>query len=111
MQDVINAADAQVSSAYLEIGTSGMSLVLVTITFLKPSFSLSAGVISALGLPLNAVAANAGTAVNARIKDGLGNIVVSGLTVGASAADIIINSTAISVGQTITLTAANITHS
>ena len=110
MNAVISAIDAQAANGYLEIGTAGMAAVLVTIAFQKPSFTEANSTITLSGVPRSGVASATGTAANARIKDGSGNVQVSGLTVGTSGADIILNSTSITSGQTVTLTSATITH-
>ena len=111
MTAVISAIDAQSGNGSLEIGTASMAAVLVTINFQKPSFTESGGVMTMAGAPKSGTATAAGTAVAARIKDGAGNIQVSGLTVGTSGTDIVLNATAISNGQTVTLNSATITHS
>jgi hypothetical protein len=113
MQAVINAIDASsLAPGFIEICTAGYSAVLCTITFQKPSFAESGGVITMQGAPKSGTATNTGTAVIARIKDGGAvNVVVSNLTIGTSSADIILNSTSIIAGQTVTLNSATITHS
>lgn len=112
MQAVIAAIDANASPGFIEIGTAGMAQVLCTITFQKPSFSESGGVITMLGAPKSGTAVASGTAANARFKDGGGvNQVVTGLTVGTSGTDIVLNSTAVTNGQTVTLNSATIQHS
>jgi hypothetical protein len=50
------------------------------------------------------------TAVAARLKDGGGNIIISGLTVSTSGADVVLNSTAISTSQNVAISAATIVH-
>jgi hypothetical protein len=111
MQDVITAFDAQTGSATCEIGTSGMSTILCVVTFQKPSFSQSSGVITLLGAPLTGTATATGTAANARIKDGAGTVQLSGLTVGTSGSDVNLSSTAINTGQQVTITSGTVTHS
>src|SRR5262245_14843648 len=112
MNAVIAAIDANASPATLEIGTTGMASVLVTLTLNKPSFTESGGVITMAGAPKSGVASAGGTAASARIKDGGGAVVVSGLSVGTAApADVILNSTTVANGQTITITSGTITHS
>jgi len=110
MTDVVNAIDAQSANGFLEIGTAGMAAVLVQISFQKPSFAEANSTITMAGAPKSGVASATGAAANARIKDGSGNVQVSGLTVGTSGSDIILNSTSITSGQTVTLTSATITH-
>lgn len=110
MNAVISAIDANAAPATLEIGTTGMAATLVTITLGDPSFTESAGVITMMGVPKSGVATGSGTAAAARIKDGGGTTIVSGLTVSTSGADINLNSTSITSGQTVTLTSGTVTH-
>jgi len=111
MTAVINAMDVNASAGFIEICTAAYAAVLCTITFSKPSFSESGGVITMLSPPKSNTASGTGTAAVARIKDGgTTNVVVNNLTVGTSASDIILNSTSITSGQTVTLTAGTITH-
>ena len=51
-----------------------------------------------------------GTAAEAVIKDGGGVNVVTGLTVGTSASDIVLDSVNITSGQTVTLNSGSFTH-
>jgi hypothetical protein len=110
MNAVVTAIDAQSGVGYLEIGTSGMAALLVTINFQKPSFTEASQAITMAGAPKSGVATGTGTAASARIKDSAGTVQVSGLTVGTSGSDINLNSTSITSGQTVTLTSAVITH-
>jgi hypothetical protein len=110
MQAVIAAIDANAAPAVLEIGTAAMAATLAAITLGKPSFTEAGGIITVVG-SRSGTATTTGTAAAARIKDGGGNIIVSGLTVGTSGADINLNSTAITNGQTVTLSSGTITHS
>jgi hypothetical protein len=111
MVAVINAIDANASPGSIEIGTAGMAAVLCTIPLAKPSFSENGGVITMLGTPVSANGSATDTAAAARIKDGGGNMVVTGLTVGASQGfDIVLTSTAITSGQPVTLNSMTITH-
>jgi hypothetical protein len=111
MQAVISAIDAQTAAGTIEIGTAGMATLLVSMTLAKPSFTESGGVITLAGAPISANAAATGTGASARIKDGVGTVIVSGLTVGTSAADINLNSVSITTGQAVTLNSGTITHS
>jgi hypothetical protein len=103
--------DANASPAYIEICTASFATTLVAITLSDPSFTESGGVITMAGAPKSGVATNAGTAAVARIKDGGSTTKVNNLTCGTSGADINLNSTTISIGQTVTITAGSITHS
>jgi hypothetical protein len=111
MTSGLTQIDANASPAKIEIGTAGMSSVLVTLTLSDPSFTESGGVLTMAGAPKSANATATGTAAAARIRDG-GNVdVVTGLTVGTSATDIVLNSTSITTGQQVSLSSFTITHS
>jgi hypothetical protein len=115
MNASLTIIDANASPATLEIGTTGMAATLVTITLGDPSFSVGGAppncALTMVGVPKSGTATGAGTAAAARIKDGGGTAIVTGLTVGTSGQDINLNSTTISIGQTVTITAGTITHS
>jgi hypothetical protein len=110
MQAVIAALDANAAPATLEIGTAAMAAVLVSITLSDPSFTESGGTITMAGVPKSGVASAGGAAAAARLKDGGGTIVISGLTVGTAGSDINLNNTTISNGQTVTISSGVITH-
>jgi hypothetical protein len=110
MAATILQIDANASPAFLEIATAAYASVLVTITLADPSFTESGGVITMAGAPKSGVAGASGTAAVARIKDGGNTTKVNNLTVGTAGNDVNLNSTTISSGQTVTLTAGTITH-
>lgn len=109
---VIAAIDAGAAAGTMEIGTAAMASVLATITLADPSGSASGGTLTFDFSPAvsDTSADNSGTAAAARIKDSDGNIIISGLTVGTSGTDIVLDSVSITAGQTVTLTAGTITH-
>jgi hypothetical protein len=115
MTQGLNQIDNNASPAKLEIGTAAMAATLVTVTLAKPSFSVGGSPpnckLTMLGVPLSGTAGAGGTAAAARIRDGANADVVTGLTVGTSGSDINLNSTTISNGQTVTISAFTITHS
>jgi hypothetical protein len=112
MQAVLDAIDINASPAFLEICSAAYASVLATITLADPSFTRSGAVLTMAGVPKSDTSAdNTGTAAIARIKDGGGNVIVDGLTVGTSGTDIVLSATALIAGQTVTLTAGTITHS
>lgn len=90
--------------------TAVSGTLLVTFTLADPAFSAaSAGVKDLDADPdLSATAAATGTVGWARCKDSDGNTVFDG-TVGTSGTDWIINSTSITVGQTVNVTLGSIT--
>ena len=112
MSAVIAQIDAGAGPGTLEIGTTAFGSVLAAITLADPSGTAAAGVLTFDFDPdISDTSANAtGTAAEARIKDSNGTIVISGLTVGTSGADINLDSVSITTGQTVTLTTGTITH-
>lgn len=107
---VRDAIDAGAAAGYLEIGTTGMGTVLATIPLADPSGSVASGVLT-FAMPQSDTNADAtGTAAEARIKDSNGTVIVSGLTVGTSGANINLSSVGITAGDTVTINSATITH-
>lgn len=96
----------------LVIGTSALSGatgVLATITIPTTAISVSAGVLTITG-PIGNNASATGTAAKAELRNGNGATIASGLTVGTTGTDVIINSTAISSGQYVQMNTSTITH-
>jgi hypothetical protein len=109
MQAVRDAIDAG-AAGKLEIGTAGMAAVLATITLADPASSVSGAVLTLLGVPLEVAASGTGTAAAARIRTSADADVITGLTVGTSGTDIVLDSTSITSGQTVRITSGTITH-
>lgn len=110
MQAVVTALG---SGAVLVLGTSALSGatgVLATIALNSPSFTVLNGVLTLSGVPLEDDATGTGTVAKAELRASGGAVVLSGLTVGTSGTDVLINATAISTGQTIQVTLGTITH-
>lgn len=109
------AASTGVASAgNLVIGTSALSGatgVLVTVPLPTAPFTIAGAVATLAGVPLtvNTPAAN-GTAAKAELRDNAGNVIVSGLTVGTSGADIIVNTTTVSTTVPFTVNSGTFTH-
>ena len=106
--------DAAGNFGALQIGTAGMATVLVSITLQNPSFSYATRTATLLGVPLTGTASATGTAAAAQFVDKNGVVVLGGeggvyFTVGTSGTDIIINSTNIGSGVTVTCTAGTLT--
>jgi hypothetical protein len=111
---VAAASTGTASAGQLVIGTaalSGATGVLATIALPTVPLTVAGAVATLQGVPLSAVASATGTAALAEFRNNAGTTVVSGLTVGTSATDIILNSTSITSGQTITVNSGTITHS
>ncbi len=110
MTAVRDAIDAGSAAGTVEIGTTSMASVLATITLADPCGTVSSGVLT-FSMPQSDTSADAtGTAAEARIKDSNGNVIISGLTVGTSGANINLSSLAITTGDTVTLSSGTITH-
>jgi hypothetical protein len=110
MNDVKTAIDAGSGAGTLEIGTTAMGTVLAIITLTDPCGSVSGDVLT-FTMPHSDTSADAtGTAAAARIKDSDGNVIVSGLTVGTSGTNIVLDDVALVATQTVTLTAGTLTH-
>lgn len=112
MSAVVTAIDAGASPGYIEIGTTGMGTVLATLTLADPCGAVSGDVLTFDFDPdISDSSADAtGTAAEAVIKDSDSNVIVSGLTVGTSGANINLDSVSITAGQTVTLTTGTLTH-
>jgi hypothetical protein len=111
MTAVRDQIDAGSGPGVLQIGTTGMGTVLVEVTLNDPSGTVTGGVLSLSNFPRSDTSANAtGTAAAARIRDSSGTDVITGLTVGLSAADVILDSVSITAGQTVTINTAAFTH-
>ena len=114
LAQVVTHIDAGVGNGVLRLMTTTPSQTVVLVTLAKPSGTATGGVLTFSGLPLSGgilvttVASN--PLASADIEDSAGTVIVSGLTIGLSTSyDILMPSTLVSAGQTITLTSATIT--
>jgi hypothetical protein len=101
------------TTGVLEIGTTGMASILATISLSNPAAAGAAGgVLTFSGFPKSDTSAdNTGTAAAARIRTApAGTDIITGLTVGLSASDIVLDSLSLTAGQTVTINSAAITH-
>lgn len=105
--------DAGSAAGKLEIGTAGMATTLATVTLDDPSSTGAVGgVLTFAGFPKTVAATASGTAAEARFRDSDNNNIITGLTVGTSGTDIIVDNTNVASGQNITINASpTITHS
>lgn len=110
MEAVVAQIDAGAGAGKLEIGTAAMASVLATITLADPCGTVTNGVLTFTMPKSDTSADNTGTAAAARIRDSDNNDVVTGLTVGTGSEDIVLDSTSITAGQTVTISTATITH-
>lgn len=110
MNDVKNDIDSGTGPGTLEIGTTGFASTLAVVTLADPCGSVSGDVLT-LTMPQSDTSIdNTGVAAEARIKESGGAVVISGLTVGVAATNVIVNSVAFSAGATFTVSSATITH-
>jgi hypothetical protein len=102
------------SAGSLVIGTSSLSGatgVLATIPLGTTPATVSGSVMTISGVPLTANASAGGTAALAELRNNAGTTIVSGLTVGTSASDVIVTTVTIVNTQPVTVTSGTITHS
>jgi hypothetical protein len=94
----------------LEICTSGYAAVIAVFGLSTNGGSIS-GATWTLAFDASSVSAGVtGIAAVARIKRSNGTADLTGLTVGTSGTDIVLDNVNINSGQTVTLTSATITH-
>jgi hypothetical protein len=99
------------STGVLEIGTTGMATILATVPLANPAGTVTSGVLTFTMPQSDASADGSGTAAAARIRTATGGTdIVTGLTVGVSGADIIVDSVNFTAGQQFTVQSATITH-
>ena len=108
-EDRMTATRDYFANGSLEIMTSG-DAVLATFGLAADGGSI-AGAVWTLVFDASTVSASGtGTAAKAQIKTSGGSAHLTGLTVGTSASDIILDNTSITSGQDVTLSSATITH-
>ena len=112
MNEVNDAINAGSGAGKLKIGTAAMASTLATLTLADPAGTVSGDVLTLDFDPdiSDTSADNSGTAAAATITDSDDNVIVSGLTVGTSGTNIVLDSTSITAGQTVTITSGTITH-
>lgn len=114
MNDVLAALDITATASYIQIadstGFANATDILATISFANPAATVASDVLTFASLPVSATAAQTGTASQARILDGTGSVIISGLTVGTSGTNIVLNTTSITAGQLVRIDSGTITH-
>lgn len=108
---VVTAIDAGSAAGKLKIRNSS-NTVLATLTLADPCGTVSGDTLTFDFDPdISDSSADAtGTAENAIITDSDDNVIVSGLTVGTSSTNVVLDSTSITAGQVVTITTGTITH-
>lgn len=112
MNAVKDAIDGGSGAGKIEIGTTAMAATLATVTLADPCGSVSGAVLTFTMPQSDTSADGTGTAAAARIRNSDSTDVITGLTVGlaGSGANIIVDSTSLTAGQTFTINSATITH-
>ena len=112
LQQVVNAIDAGATNGVMRLLNVG-GTTLSSLSLARPCGIAASGVLTFSGMSLIDPAAVAtDSAKFARVEDGDGNTIISGLTVGTvgSTSDIVMSPTNfITAGQTVAITAATIT--
>lgn len=110
MQAVADQIDVGTGAGKLKIRDASNN-ILATFTLTDPCGSVSGSVLTLDFDPdISATASATGTAANAIITDSADNTKISGLTVGTSGTDIVLTSTSITSGQTVTIQTGTLTH-
>jgi hypothetical protein len=111
MQAIVTALGA---AAKLVLGTSALSGatgVLATETLPATAGTVSGSVLTFSSTPYSVAAAAAGTLAKAELRTSADAVIISGLTVGTSGADIIVDTTTISsIGQMVNINSGTLTH-
>ena len=107
---VLTDIDGGVGAGKLKLYTTGLALLLVDITLADPAGVVLGDTLTFTMPQSDASADNTGAAAEATITDSDDNVIISGLTVGTSATDIILSSTAITQTQEVVIDSAVITH-
>jgi len=106
--------DAGGAASKLEICSAGYAAVLATVTLGysgATTGTISGAVLTLAGFPRSDTSADAsGTAAVARIRTSADVDVITGLTVGTSGTDVVLDSVSITAGQTVTINSATFTH-
>lgn len=110
-QDRLDAVITRLGAdALLEIGTTGFATTLVSYTLDATAGTATNDTLTFSGFPRTEAALADGTAAEARIRTSGAADRVTGLTVGTSGADVILDVLSITTGQNVVLNSATITH-
>lgn len=108
-EDVNDAIIAMLNGGTMEITTAG-GTVLAVLALASPCATASNKVLTFNTITDDSSINADGTAALARFKDSGGNIRISGLSVGTSSTDVVVNSTAFVTGKVCSITSATITQ-
>lgn len=106
--DAVRSALNANGGGKIQLQTAG-SAALVNVNLETVIPAASNGVLTVISTAKTGTATAAGTATQAVLTDGASTTVASGLTVGTSGADVILNDTALVIGSEVTLNSGTIT--
>lgn len=101
----VDLIDADASAGKMKIFTSGDSL-LVTLTFSATAFGNAVAGVATANAITNGTGTASGTAAKMSFTDGANVVIYSGLTVGLSNSDLILDSLVITSGVTVVAVSA-----
>lgn len=107
---LVDLIDGGSGDGYIEIGTSGMAVTLVKNNFSDPAFGGTATGIATANVIDDGTATGTGTAAEARIRDSDDTDIITGLTVGTSATDVVISSTSIATNDIVSYSSMTVTQ-
>jgi len=110
MEAVKTAIDAGSGAGKLKIYTSGGGTLLATLTLSDPCGTVSGDVLTLSAITSDTSADATGTAAEAKITTSADADVVTGLTVGTSGTNIVLNTVSIVAGATVAMTSGTLTH-
>lgn len=110
MSPVLSAIDAGTGAGKIKILTAADAVLATIPLAAAPSGTVSGDALTFGSMPRSATASATGTAAKAIITTGSDVTIVSGLTVGTSGTNVILDSVSINSGQTVSITAASLTH-
>ena len=106
LQVVADAMDG----GQINIYTSGYGELLVSIPLDDPSASVVDDTLTISSVPLSGIGIADGVGAIAEIMNEGSEVIANGITVGESAANLILDNVNVGAGQTVTLTAGQIVH-
>lgn len=98
---VVDAIDAGVGDGTLELQTSG-AVEVATLTFSATAFGAASSGVATAAAITDDTSATGGTITQFQIKDGSGTVIISGsVSASGGGGDIVISSTSIGAGDTV----------
>jgi hypothetical protein len=110
MEVALDAINAGSGAGKLKMYTAG-DVLLSTHTLADPAGSVSGDILTFDFDPdISTTGVADGTPTKATVTDSDDNVIISGLTVGTTGTNVVLDAATITTGQTVTITAGTITH-